>query len=271
MEQMGELKFLEGLPASERAKHVTGGQSHWYLLCSQLFRGWDVIDCGAGDGSGSALLRGQGNCTVTSIDPNPAGPNVQPLRLKDCKTAEAIILIDVIEHLYHPWELLGTATSKTAYTFFSTPNWNYSHCENPFHAFEFKPGELMDFLEPWQNSHTVIIYGGTPEKHIVHLPSPNDSHFPAQFGVLLIRKDWGPPSPISVRPKMSSALESIAALFSCPRCCHPLTPCLLSTGLVCTWCGSSFTPAPRVLESLSAVRAWLPQQLEGPPDPRTGR
>lgn len=143
------VQQMESLPLAERIQQPLHGQEHWYLLAGILMANCSVLDVGAGSGHGTAILRMQGAEPVLGIDLSPAGGDVQqiPIDLLGDYRFDFAVAMDVIEHVDDDRSffdhLLRVARQGA---FFTTPNWNVWHCQNPFHVREYTPEELIELL-----------------------------------------------------------------------------------------------------------------------------
>jgi len=132
-----------------------------YEYASTLVRGLRVLDAGCGEGYGPDLLAAAGG-EVVGVDLEPEIvhrararyprvtfdiANLVSLPYPDA-SFDAVVSLQVIEHLHTPQEFLSEAKRVLApggRLIISTPNrltFSPEGSRNPFHAFEFSPDEL---------------------------------------------------------------------------------------------------------------------------------
>lgn len=150
-EQRGPVIPMEMIPVSERPDLCTSYQIHWYSLVAERIKGCRVLDVGAGAGSGMHILWDGGAVEVVGMDPTPAGPGIRKGVLGydiGYRSWDWVVAVDVIEHVPNDHLFLDhmLRTARKA-VFFSTPNWDRFHCENPHHLREYTPAELRSMLE----------------------------------------------------------------------------------------------------------------------------
>jgi len=181
-----EPQRLEKLPPAQRASNATGGQDHWYLLASYLAKDLSVLDVGAGDGRGLALLRSGETTRVVGTDPAPVDRmHVLDLPIEDFRdrSFDAVTAMDVLEHVEEDTEFLSQLHRVARrFVFLSTPNWNTWKCQNPFHVREYTPEELAALIEPYE---AVLWTCGKNREEEPPFRIPNLGDALATYGVLL--------------------------------------------------------------------------------------
>ena len=141
---------LELLPPEERALVQVDAQAHWYRLVGSRARYLSVLDVGAGQGAGLAILRDAG-CGVRGIDPGPACDEVERGVIEDVAddSVDVACAMDVIEHIEDDEGFLrGLMRVARVGVFLSTPNfwWEHARCQNPHHVREYTACELGELL-----------------------------------------------------------------------------------------------------------------------------
>ena len=138
---------MELLSLEERVLTVPDGcQDHWYGHAANWVEGKEVLDIGAGMGSGMAHLHRRNPSRLVGMDPLPGGVLVVEGVIEDVPddSFDVVVACDVIEHVqdHHSFlrHIMRVAREKV---FLSTPNWNRSRCENPHHYREYTPEELF--------------------------------------------------------------------------------------------------------------------------------
>ncbi len=141
---------LESLPLEERAAMQDFQQTHWYkVVGNEYVKTGTVLDCGAGSGYGMKLMRDLGATETAGIDPLPYGPEVRNTRIEDIDSLsfDWVTCMDVIEHVDDDIGLLNEMLRVARIgVFFSTPNWRWYRCSNPYHVREYTPEELQKMV-----------------------------------------------------------------------------------------------------------------------------
>lgn len=140
------------------------GQLGWYEFASHLFAGRSVLDVGCGLGHGLEILRRRAAVAHgQDLDPRLARAGVRIISVEaiEPKSHDAVIAIDVIEHVANPVAFAARlATIAREAVFLTTPNWTASRCLWPYHLREYIPIELERLLEGLGG---VALFKGTPD------------------------------------------------------------------------------------------------------------
>jgi ubiquinone/menaquinone biosynthesis C-methylase UbiE len=139
---------METLPLGERLAMDKQWQAHWYRHLGSIATGKTVLDVGAGTGYGLTLLAACGakaqGFDVAEI--NPLIPYGRIDQFEDL-SFDYVSAVDVIEHVVDDEGMLRHMLRVARLgVFITTPNWNVSHAENPYHTREYTPVELQEFI-----------------------------------------------------------------------------------------------------------------------------
>jgi SAM-dependent methyltransferase len=157
-------RTLPGIPEENYwfQRHVIA-----YRYAADLVRGKDVLDAGAGEGYGSAMLAAKAR-SVVGVDLEPdvvdhaaASYPAVTFRAADLlalpfpdETFDALVSLQVIEHLTSPREFVTECVRVLrpgGLLLIATPNrltFSPTGIRNPFHTVEFAAAELRSVLEP---------------------------------------------------------------------------------------------------------------------------
>jgi SAM-dependent methyltransferase len=156
-------RTLPGIPEENYwfQRHVVA-----YRFAARLVRGMEVLDAGAGEGYGAAMLA-EGATSVVGVDLEPevveyAAARYPAVRFQTAdltvlpfpgQSFDAVVSFQVIEHLQRPREFVSECARVLrpgGVLVLSTPNrvtFSPDGLRNPFHTVEFSPSELRAVLE----------------------------------------------------------------------------------------------------------------------------
>lgn len=138
-----------------------------YRQATRLAPGRRVLDAATGAGYGAELLAAAGATEVVALDLEPqaieyavkryGGSEIQ-FRVDDVLLLNTVrdasidlyVCLETIEHVEDGAAVVRQAARVLApdgIFFCSTPNWEVSRCQNPFHRREYRPGEFVTLLQ----------------------------------------------------------------------------------------------------------------------------
>ncbi len=183
-------KNLHDLTVDVRAGHIHGNQLHWYRAISKWITDKTVLDVGAARGDGMIEMMMGGAQLCYGIDPLPINSWVQKTTLDDYfwdggakkNSYDVIVAMDVVEHVeFDNLFIAQMIYLAKEYVFFTTPNWNKSHCSNPYHIREYTPKELSRLLHGLD--YRLLKSGDNLNIEEITELKPDDSF--GNFGVLI--------------------------------------------------------------------------------------
>jgi 2-polyprenyl-3-methyl-5-hydroxy-6-metoxy-1,4-benzoquinol methylase len=149
-DRIGSIRRMELLSVADRGAIDAEFQSYWYHLAGKQYtQGKSALDVGAGTGYGMRILREEGAVAVAGIDPLPMTPEIGAADVSAYPVGayDWCVCCDVIEHVQDDFALLQHMIRVAREgVFFSTPNWNWFHCQNDFHLREYTWRELRDLV-----------------------------------------------------------------------------------------------------------------------------
>ena len=146
-----------------------------YQFALERARGHDVVELGSGAGYGASELAAVAGrlVAVDRIRPDAesreAATHFLRADLRGIPLAPAafdlVVSFQVIEHLEDPSDYLreiGRLMKPEGSALITTPNWNTSDRENPFHVHEYRPDELKHCLENYFGDVEMLGIGTGP-------------------------------------------------------------------------------------------------------------
>lgn len=147
---VNEVYHIHSMTPEERKKLPSGCQRIWYEICGKRIQGGSILDVGAGDGNGLAILTELGHKTIKGIDPLSINDLVEQTDISEIGDLswDCVIALDVIEHVEDDINFLSNLFRVARSTVgFSTPNWRCWGCTNPLHVREYTPEEFIALLD----------------------------------------------------------------------------------------------------------------------------
>ncbi len=152
-------------------------QNACYIFISKFCKGKTVLDVGSGLGKGLKTLAKTALSVrgIDKYDDRLKEFGVEKVDIKDVpdKSYDIVSCVDVIEHVKDDIDLLNDLKRVAReLVFVTTPNYNFTKCNNRYHYREYTPEEFIERLNPTRLFTTTA--SGAKQVEIIDIEKQKD-------------------------------------------------------------------------------------------------